>query len=168
MKSIIFFATIALSSTSSVFGAPTTTNTLLTSRVQHPHVTASNTTVTARATNSWVCFAFSLSTTNIGLGVGVDESSAALQAIGSCASSDCTVESSAGPECGQHGCIVVSRGVANTTGEFPAFPIFQAAAAGDEQQVVNGLATGSLNECIAHSEPGSCGDAVTFLCSDLS
>jgi hypothetical protein len=165
---MIFFATVALSSTSSVFGAPATTSTLLTSRVQHPHVTASNNTVTARATNSWVCFAFSPSTTNTGLGVGVDESSAAFQAIGQCASSDCTVESSSGPECGQDGCIVVSRGVVNTAGGFPAFPIFSPAAAGDEQEVVNSLATDSLNDCIAHSEPGSCGDTVTFLCSDLS
>ena len=102
------------------------------------------------------------------MGVGVDESSATLQAIGSCASSDCTVGSSAGPDCRQDGCIVVSRGVPNTPGAFPVFPSFHTAAAGDEQEVVNALATDSLNECIAHSEPGSCGPDISFLCSDLS
>jgi hypothetical protein len=168
MKSIIFFATIALSSTSSVFGAPTTTNTLLTSRVQHPHVTASNTTVTARATNSWACLAFSQATINIGGGVGVDESSAASAAIARCASSDCTVESSAGSDCVQFGCITAIQGLSTTGGGGLIFPAFAPVAAGDEQSALNILAAASQKNCVANAVPGSCGAAVSFACSDLS
>jgi hypothetical protein len=162
MKSIIFFATVALSSTSSVFGAPTTTSTLLTSRVQHPHVTASNTTVTARATNSWVCLAFSPSTTNIGGGVGIDESSAASAAIAQCAFSDCTVESSVGSDCVQFGCITaIKAGGA-------VFPAFASVAAGDEQEALNTLGEASQENCNTHLVAGSCGADVSFVCSDLS
>ncbi|KIM85540.1 hypothetical protein PILCRDRAFT_336547 [Piloderma croceum F 1598] len=164
MKSIIFFATVALSSTSSVFGAPATTSTLLTSRV---HVTASNTTLT-RATNDFACLAVSPSSTNIGVALGSDESSAASIAIGQCAVSDCTVESSGGPDCIEHGCITFTRGVPTTAGAASIFPALGAvASAADGQEAVNTLAAASQKSCIAHSEPGSCGTTY-FFCSDLS
>ncbi|KIM78136.1 hypothetical protein PILCRDRAFT_824607 [Piloderma croceum F 1598] len=168
MKSIIFFATVALSSTSSVFGAPATTSTLLTSRVQHPRVTASNAALT-RAANNWACLAFSPSTADVGPGLGSDENSAALAAIRQCAVSDCTVKTgNGGPDCVKHGCMAFTRGVPTTAGAAPIFPSHATvASASAQQETIDSIIAGSRSACIAESKPGSCG-TTDFFCTDLS
>ncbi|KIM85530.1 hypothetical protein PILCRDRAFT_816732, partial [Piloderma croceum F 1598] len=168
IKSMIFFATVALSSTSSVFGAPATTSTLLASRVQHLHITTSNTTLT-RATSNWDCLAFSPSSANIRAGAGSDEDSAALAAIGQCAVSDCTVKTSTGgSDCIYHGCIVFTRRVPTTAGAASIFPVIRTVASvAVQQETLDAITAESKSHCIAGLKPGTCG-ATDFFCGDPS
>jgi hypothetical protein len=170
MKSMIFFATVALSSTWSVFGAPATTSTLLTSRVPHPQVTSSNTTTTPNTdtpADNWACLAFSQTTGSVGAGFGVDESSATSAAIEQCGS-DCTVATAnGGTNCIKNGCFAFTRGVP-TIHDAP--PIFVASGnvndVADEEGVIEGLIAESESGCLAGSMPGTCGGS-TFFCSGL-